>query len=104
MPVTCTTENRVMCLRVSGEIDHHQAKALMEAIDRYVDSALPRRLTIDLEGVTFMDSSGIALLLRAQRRMRELEGELRVTSVPAQADKVLKAAGLHRLLTITSQE
>jgi len=92
-----------MCLRVSGEIDHHQAKELMEAIDRHVDSALPKQLTLNLEGVTFMDSSGIALLLRAQRRMRELEGELRVECVPPQADKVLKAAGLYRLLKITRE-
>ena len=104
MPVTCTTENRLMRLRISGEIDHHQAKTLMDAIDRYVESALPRELTMDLEGVTFMDSSGIALLLRAQRRMRELEGSLKVVCVPPQADKVLKAAGLHRLLNITSLE
>ena len=104
MPVTCVTENRVMRLRVSGEIDHHQARALMEEIDRYVESGLPRQLTLDLEGVTFMDSSGLALLLRAQRRMQELQGELRVAHVPAQADKVLKAAGLYRILKIDREE
>lgn len=45
-----------------------------------------------------MDSSGIAVLLRASRRMSELEGTMEVVHVPEQASKVLRAAGLDRLI------
>lgn len=100
MPVTCEQADRVMTLRLSGEIDHHRAKELMEGMDRYINTYLPRDLTVDLSGVTFMDSSGIAVLLRAYRRMRELEGALRVSGTPVQAGRVLQAAGLQRMMTI----
>ena len=50
----------------------------MRSIDLAIDAALPRKLVLDLSGVTFMDSSGIALILRAQQRMQNLEGSLLV--------------------------
>ena len=65
-----------------------------------MDAALPARLVLDLAGVTFMDSSGIALILRAQQRMQLLDGSVLVCNVPAQARRVLDAAGVGRLVTI----
>lgn len=50
----------------------------MEELSRQIDLELPRSLTLDLEGVTFMDSSGIAVLLRAYRRLGELGGAVKV--------------------------
>ena len=65
-----------------------------------IDAAVPLKLVLDLGGVTFMDSSGIALLLRARRRMEALGGNLMVCHVPDQARRVLDAAGINRLITI----
>ena len=72
--------------------------AIREELSRQIDLELPRSLTLDLEGVTFMDSSGIAVLLRAYRRLGELGGAVKVVHVPAQAGKVLRAAGLDKLM------
>ena len=98
MAVTCTGEGRVLRAALSGEVDHHGARAIMEELNRQIDLELPRELTIDLEGVTFMDSSGIAVLLRAWRGVGELGGSVQVVNVPAQAAKVLKTAGLDKLM------
>ncbi|BDF71949.1 anti-sigma factor antagonist [Oscillospiraceae bacterium] len=98
MAVTCTGEDRALTLHLSGEVDHHGAREMMAELERCVDAALPRSLTLDLGGVSFMDSSGIAVLLRAYKRLGELGGSVRVTNVPAQAARVLKAAGLNRLM------
>ena len=98
MELICTGEDRELCVSLAGEVDHHRARGLMEAVDREIGVRLPRRLTLDLGGVTFMDSSGIAVLLRAYKRMAELGGTVTVRNVPEQAGKVLRAAGLERLL------
>ena len=105
MAVTCTGEGRGLRAAISGEVDHHRARAIMEELSRQIDLELPRSLTLDLEGVTFMDSSGIAVLLRAYRRLGELGvteilevGAVKVVHVPAQAGKVLRAAGLDKLM------
>ena len=71
---------------------------VMEELDRQIDLALPRELVLDLSGLTFTDSSGIAVLLRAYRRLGELGGAVKVVHVPAQAGKVLRAAGLDKLM------
>lgn len=98
MPVICTEDNRALTARVSGELDHHGAKGVMEELDRQIDLALPKELTLDLKGLTFTDSSGIAVLLRAWRRMGQVRGAMRVVNTPPQADKVFRAAGLQRMI------
>ena len=98
MPVACTQEERRLTAVVTGELDHHGAKTVMEELDRQIDAALPRELTLDLKELTFTDSSGIAVLLRAWKRMGQLRGSFRVVNTPAQAGKVFRAAGLQRMI------
>ena len=100
MEVLTRTNGREMTLAISGELDHHGAHGAMQQIDHALDAALPLSLTMDLSGVSFMDSSGIAVVLRAHRRMAALGGSLIVTGVPAQARKVFDAAGVPRLVTM----
>ena len=98
MPVTCREEGRTLVASVSGELDHHRAREVMEELDRRIDVAQPRELILDLGGLTFTDSSGIAVLIRAHRRMGQVRGAMRVVHTPPQAQKVFQAAGLERLI------
>ena len=98
MGLTCTGGDREICMALSGEVDHHHARGLMTEIEREIDRELPKHVTLDLGGVTFMDSSGIAVVLRCYRRTAELGGAVTVKDVPPQAEKVLRAAGLARLM------
>ena len=98
MPVTCKEDKHCLTALVDGELDHHGAKAVMEELDRRIDQSQPRQLTLDLSGLSFTDSSGIAVLLRAQRRMGQVQGSMRVINTPAQAGRVFRAAGLERLI------
>ena len=100
MEINAKSVDRNLLLELSGEIDHHSARNAMREMEWAVDAALPKKLVLDMTGVTFMDSSGIALILRAQQRMRLLDGSLLVCHVPEQAKRVLDAAGIGRLVTI----
>ena len=102
MPVAYTTHNRILTVTLSGEIDHHRVKgALPRACNQAIDEVLPRQLIVDCAGITFMDSSGIAVLLRLWQRMGELDGTIQVTGLPEQPARVLRAAGLQRLIPLT---
>ena len=85
MPVRLETEAEENCLTayLSGEIDHHAAKGLREAIDSRAAAQKPEKLLLNFREVTFMDSSGIGLVMGRYRLMQELGGELRVTGVPS---------------------
>ena len=100
MEINAKSMDRNLLLELSGEIDHHGARDDMRELELAVDAALPKKLVLDMTGVTFMDSSGIALILRAQQRMRLLDGSILVCHVPEQAKRVLDAAGIGRLVTI----
>lgn len=101
MPIRIHHAPPTLTLTLSGDIDHHSARSLMLSLDREVAQRLPRRLILDLSEVSFMDSSGIALLLRCRRQCGELGCELVVSQVPDQAKKVLVAAGLDKLLPLS---
>ena len=101
MPLTSVEEGSALTVWVTGEVDHHAARELMAALTRQVETALPRRLVLDLGGVTFMDSSGIALVLRTWKRMRELEGEMTLRSVPPQPEKILRTAQVDKLISFS---
>lgn len=98
MPVLCKVHDRTLRASISGEIDHHDAKRIMTELEQQINCSLPGELIIDCSGVTFMDSSGIAVLLRAWRRMGELNGRIKAVGVPSQPAKVLRAAGIDRLI------
>ena len=89
-----------MTIRLSGELDHHGAKGLMDRLDALMEQNLPVKTILDLEGLTFMDSSGIAVILRAKRRMEALGGNLIVVNIPKQAARVLDTAGLSRYVKL----
>lgn len=101
MAIALSQKENALTVTLTGDIDHHSARSMMLALDREVASRSPRRLTLDLSGVTFMDSSGIAVVLRAHRRMEEAGGAVELRNVPKQARKVFSAAGLDRIVSMT---
>ena len=59
---------------LGGELDHHEARRAMLRIDELLDEYLPRECALNLSGLRFMDSSGIAVIIRVSRRMQILGG------------------------------
>ena len=89
-----------LTIRLAGELDHHGSREAMRKIDGLIDEYLPRDTAIDMSGLSFMDSSGIAVVLRAKRRMEALGGNLYVVNIPRQAARVLETAGLGRYVNL----
>ena len=57
MPVRISTEDNVVTAYLSGEIDHHSAAAIRDAIDTEIQIQRPKVLRLDFSDVSFMDSS-----------------------------------------------
>ena len=87
-------------LQFSGELDHHAAKGAMAFLEEQLEERLPRALVLNFGALQFMDSSGIAVVMRAYRRMGELGGRICIRDLPQQPGKVLRAAALDRLVAI----
>lgn len=100
MPLKLNISGRVVCARLSGEIDHHSAKALREEIDDAITRVQPELLELDFSAVTFMDSSGIGLIMGRCRMMEECGGKVRISGVSGQLRKVMRLSGIDRIAEI----
>lgn len=85
---------------LSGEIDHHNARLLRERIDLAVTQDPPQELVLDFGQVTFMDSSGIGLVMGRHRIMQEHGGVVSVANPSPQIRKVMRLSGIDRLANI----
>lgn len=97
MAVEIQIRDQVVQAYLSGEIDHHSAVQLRQQIDESVMQADARQLILDFAMVTFMDSSGIGLVMGRFRLMQENEGTVLLRNLPTPIRKVMKLAGLDKL-------
>lgn len=100
MPVIIDTEENTVIAHISGEIDHHTAGGLRSDIDLAIDRCRPQKLILDFDGVTFMDSSGIGLVMGRYKTMKNFNGCVIVENTGNQIKKVMRLAGLDRLAII----
>lgn len=86
-----------VCLRLAGELDLSTAPELNSAIDRLIAEGR-RELLLDLTGLTFCDSSGIAAFVRGDNLAAADGGWLRVTGATGRVARVLQVTGLAEVL------
>lgn len=104
MQMTSYLQDKQLTIALQGEIDHHGARSILRLIADKIDQFMPMVCILDFRAVSFMDSSGIAVVIHTYRRMSELGGSLRLKQVPPQAQKVLEAAGVDRIVKLEGRE
>ena len=88
----------VLRVTIVGEINHHSAVFVRQAIDEKILELCPKNLVLDLADAPFIDSSGLGLIMGRYQRMQELGGTLTVANPSAGHQKIFKAAGLNKLV------
>ena len=83
-----------------GELDHHEAAGTLELCRSAVDRYMPRRCELDMSALHFMDSSGIAVILRLKKMLRSYGAELSLVCPSDQSGRVIRASGIDRLISI----
>lgn len=97
MSVEINVTGEVVTAYLGGELDHHSAKEMRESIDSSVDLNMPTLLVLDFKNISFMDSSGIGLVMGRYRNLMKTGAQLHITGASPQIYKVLKLAGIERL-------
>ena len=91
-----------LTIYLAGELDHHEARGAIRSIDELLDEYLPRDCVLDMSGLSFMDSSGIALIIRMSRRMKNLGGRAWIENPAKQPLRVIDASGIDRLAPVAT--
>ena len=86
-------------VRVQGEVDLYTAPQLWAALDAAIAGA-PHELVIDLSDVTFLDSSGLSVLVRAHKRLAPFAGTVIVRGAAEQVSMALEVTKLNTVLTV----
>ena len=99
MNVRTRKEGPWTVIEVDGEIDAHTAPGLKEAIGGSIDHG-ERKIVVDLEGVSFMDSTGLGVLVSALKRIEHEDGKLRVASASRPILRVMQITGLDKIMPL----
>ncbi|MBO7217370.1 MAG: anti-sigma factor antagonist [Clostridia bacterium] len=103
MSVDIKSVGELLTVLLSGEIDHHTAKDIREKIDEAIEFNMPSLVIMDFGGVTFMDSSGIGLVMGRYKILVKKGAKLNLTNLPPNIYKVMKLAGIERLAKIEKE-
>ena len=100
MHFTSFLDNGRLTIALTGEIDHHCAKNYIQCIAGKIEAYTPEVCVLDFQDVTFVDSSGIAVVINALRSMSQIEGKLMLTGITNQPMRVFRASGIDKLVEI----
>ena len=100
MYFTSFLQNGVLTVALTGEIDHQCAKNYIDAVASKIEVYAPGECVLDFEQVSFMDSSGIAVIINALRSMTKIGGKLSVIRLSGQPMRVFCVSGIERLVEL----
>ena len=103
MHLTSYLQDGSLTVALTGEIDHHCAKRYIQAITAKIEAYTPRLCVLDFQEVTFMDSSGIAVVINALRTMTKIDGKLELAGLRYQPLKVFRASGVDKIINIKEE-
>lgn len=103
MNVTIESSGNLVIAYLYGEIDHHSAVSVREKIDNSLSYLKPNHLILDFKNVSFMDSSGIGLVMGRYRVMQSFKGTLEIRNVSEKTKKIMELAGLGSIAIIKTK-
>jgi stage II sporulation protein AA (anti-sigma F factor antagonist) len=100
MYIKFETENDKLIVYMMGELDHHSAEEVRNKIDDRIDREKLNKLIIDFSGVTFMDSSGIGVIIGRYKKVALKKGSICIADVNEAVRKVFELSGMFKIVKV----
>lgn len=97
MELKATKRGPRLTVQLSGELDHHCAERARTTLDQMLRDISVRELVLDLNGLTFMDSAGLGVVLGRYRTLNARGGKVLLTGVSRSIDRIFRMSGLYAL-------
>ncbi|OQB23306.1 MAG: Anti-sigma F factor antagonist [Firmicutes bacterium ADurb.Bin182] len=101
MELNGTRNGKTLNIALKGELDHHSAEYTRNWIDAVLKDKSIKELVIDMKGVTFMDSSGLGVILGRYRTLKERGGRLSIKNANKSIDRIFRMSGIYTLVDCT---
>lgn len=94
----------VLLVRLGGELDHHAAEHLRTCITQELEQNAIQHLILNLEKLTFMDSSGLGVILGRYKQVRNNGGEMVVCAISPPVERLFNMSGLFKIIRFEPSE
>ena len=94
-------EEKNILVEFTEEIDHHSSEKIRKRLDYEIQRFLPKKIILDFQKVSFMDSAGIGLIIGRYKTVSIYGGVMEIINVKPKINKVFQMSGVHRIVEIT---
>jgi stage II sporulation protein AA (anti-sigma F factor antagonist) len=94
----------VLCIRLNGELDHHTAEELREQASSAIERKNIRHIILNLEQLSFMDSSGLGVILGRYKQIKQVHGEVVVCAISPAIHRLFDMSGLFKIMRLEPTE
>lgn len=98
MDIKCDINDRTLIVRVVGEIDHHSSAIIKDRVERIFSKSNCKYIVFDFSGVSFMDSSGIGMLIGRFKQAENIGGSLIACSISPELGRIFEISGLYKII------
>ncbi len=92
---------RMLVARIFGELDHHSADSVREGVDRELGRTGALNAAFDFSHVTFMDSSGIGVIMGRYKTVKALGGKVIIYGASGDVKRIIAMSGIDSLVTVS---
>ena len=101
MELTLNTKHKTLTVKMKGELDHHAAKKVREEIDYELERSSAENIAFDFTFVTFMDSSGIGVVMGRYKKVRMLGGRIFIYGMNNEISRIMEMSGIHKIAVVS---
>lgn len=89
-----------LCIKMPGEVDHHGAATIRECVDQLILDDKVKNIVFDFENTTFMDSSGLGIIIGRYRKISCFGGKVYAINASERIGRLLRASGMSSIIEI----
>lgn len=101
MNINYEEKDKLLKVEITEEIDHHGSEKIRRQIDNEIERYVPKRVILDFDKVTFMDSAGIGMLIGRYKVAKMLGGSIEMINVRSNIKKIFEMSGLPKIIKIS---
>ena len=104
MQVQLIRRKNKLIVRLKGELDHHTAQIFRDAIEKELENEIVQDLILNMENVTFMDSSGIGVILGRYKQVKAKGGKTVICGANSHIQRILQMGGVLNIIPLLQNE
>ena len=97
-------EDKLLLIKITEEIDHHSTEKIRRLADNEITRYMPRKVVFDFDKVSFMDSSGIGMIIGRYKTANMLGGKVEMTNVKPSIEKIFEMSGLLKIIPVVKNK